>query len=78
MGALAPEVAVGGGMAVFDHFCRARTCSGQTDKWIMYRHAQRLKMPQVPGQYGQPVALGDGGDDDVGEAGGVTLATRAV
>ena len=44
----------------------------------MYCHAQRLKMPQVPGQDGQPVVLGGGGDDDVGEAGGITLATGAV
>ncbi len=31
-------------------------------------------MPQVAGQNGQPVALGGGGDDDIGEAGGMAMA----
>ncbi len=61
-----------------EHSCRPRPCLRQAGKWIMYRHAQRLKMPQVAGQDGQPVVLGGGGDDDVGEAGGMTLATGAV
>lgn len=60
------------------HSCRPRPCSGQAHKWIMYCHAQRLKMPQVPGQNGQPVVLGGGGDDDVGEAGRMTLTSGVV
>ena len=44
----------------------------------MHWHAQWLKMPQVAGQDGQPVLLGGGGDDDVGEAGCMALASGAV
>ena len=68
----------GSGRRRYEHSCRPRPCSGQADKWIMYRHAQRLKMPQVPGQDGQPVVLGGGGDDDVGEAGRMTLTSGVV
>ena len=79
-GAITPEVAVGGGTSAFNDPLPAqpRPCSGQAHKWIMYCHVQWLKMPEVPGQDGQPVVLGGGGDDDVGEAGCVALASGAV
>jgi hypothetical protein len=48
-------------MTVFEYFCRPRPWSGQPNIRIMHQHAQRLKMPQVLGQYGQPVLLGGGG-----------------
>lgn len=56
-------------------FSRPQLCSGQADKRIMHWHAERRKMPQFAGQ---PVALGGGGDDDIGEAVGMALASGAL
>ena len=65
-------------MAAFDDLLPTTASSRQPGKRIMHRHAQWLKMPHVAGQDGQPMVLGGGGDDDVGEAGGMTLASGAV
>jgi hypothetical protein len=56
-------------------FPRPRLCSGQADKRIMHLHVEQRKMPQFACQ---PVALGGGGDDDVGEAVGMALASGAL
>ncbi|SHF22247.1 hypothetical protein SAMN02746095_02502 [Acidocella aminolytica 101 = DSM 11237] len=41
----------------------------------MHLHVEQRKMPQFACQ---PVALGGGGDDDVGEAVGMALASGAL
>ncbi len=41
-------------------------------------HAERLKMSQVAGKDGESVALGGGGDHDIGEAGSVALTAGEI
>ncbi len=59
-------------------FQAATIMLGQANKRIMHLHAQWCKMPPLAGQDGQPVTLGRGGDDDVGEAGRMALASGSV
>ena len=51
---IALELVVGYGKVALEPYGLLRACSRQTGKRIMHRHAQRLKMPKVAGQYVSP------------------------